>query len=508
MEDMEIKEGADLKETEAAVQAVEMKETDTSLVLARPFSFLDSFENGKVEYPIYLPSASPVTPQGAWDLPARHIAGILRSQGISEEHLKTGLITFLAMNSAGLGVPLGVEVIDDQQSGAIPLLEACSEVTPPENKIELSDVSLRTLVKEREQIRGRAIVGFNGEAFKKNEDILNLLLERQMLSWQETLMAKYGEVVQGAVVQGPVACVAVNKDPKHPILTYPGALRIQLNPEHLTRGSVPVSTSLSQNREELNKLDWQIRLVRSSIKRLRPAPVRISFGNQILQSLVASKAQHAQQKYETFMRLISAITLLNNPPPLYKKELWAKAIELDLRKITSGGRPVGGSEKELVSSKLDYYLFWLLMKDLVTSKEDSLTDRQFRIFETIKNINLAYVNVSTFPTSGSDADKLVAVFGALEAWVPSEKIFEYVNKGETDEINFSTLYREIQELQRKEVIRVQSDPKAKNKKLYAVTTLSGGKHVEFPRPSEIDDPIFEKRPVRVINPLTGMEETV
>lgn len=321
-------------------------------------------------------------------------------------------------------------------------------------------------------------------------------------------MAKYGEVVQGAVVQGPVGCVVVNRDPKRPILTYPGALRIQLNPEHLTQGSAPGTASLSQNREGLEKLDWQIQLVRSSIKRLRPAPVKISFGNQILQSLVASKSQHAQKKYETFMGLIGAITLLNNPPPLYKKELWAKAIELDLRKIASGGRSVGGSEKEVVSSKIDYYVFWLLMKDLITRKEDSLTDRQFRIFEVIKNINLAYVNTSTFPTSGSDADKLVAVFGSLDAWVPLEKIFEYVNKGEADEINFSSLYREIQELQRKEVVRGQSDPKSKNKKLYSVTTLSAGKYIEFPKPSEIDDPIFEKRPVRVVNPLTGMEETI
>lgn len=187
MEEHEIKEGTNLEQSQShtAVQVMEMKEADTNLVLARPFSFLDSFVDGKVEYPIFLPSASPVTPQGAWDSPLRHIAGVLRSQGISEEHLKTGLITFLAMNSASLGVPQGLEVIDDQQSGAIPLLEASSKVTPEENKVELSDVSLKTLLRERDQLQGRAIIGFNGEAFKKNDDILNLLLERQMLPWQE-----------------------------------------------------------------------------------------------------------------------------------------------------------------------------------------------------------------------------------------------------------------------------------------------------------------------------------
>jgi len=477
--------------------------------LTSPFHFLRNIKDEQVEYPVFLPKTSPASPGGSWISSFCHIADVLKGQGISEHFLNVGLLAFTIANSPHLGNPMALELVDDQQSGAVNLLGACLRLIPDVNKIELSDVSLATLVRERAQLKGRAIISLNAEAYKKNADVFNLLLERQMLPWQETLTAKYGLIVQDILVEGPVGCVVVNKDSKRPILTHPSFIRVSLNPENPLQGPAQPTLQPDTNEKDREKIEWQFALVKASIKRLKSALVTIPFTDQILKSLAESRVQHARQKHNTFCKLISAITLINTPPPVFTKELVARAIEFDVHKLPSENRSVLDSGNNVVASKIDYYLFWLIMKDLIQSREDTLTERQARVFEAVKSYNTGTsTQISTFTPQELDYQILLDISENRSRWASFENIFERVNQDGGEEINISTTYREIRELLNKELIQSHDDPSSKNKKLYSVTTLSVGQKITLPLPSEIEDPIFNKTPIQVINPITAKVEAI
>ena len=477
--------------------------------LTSPFHFLRNIKDEQVEYPVFLPKTSPASSDGPWISSLCHIADVLRGQGIPEQLLNVGLLSFIIANSPHLGNPMALELVDDQQSGVVNLLGACLRLIPDANKIELSDVSLATLVRERAQLKDRSIISLNAEPYKKNVDVFNLLLERQMLPWQETLTAKYGLIVQDILVEGPVGCVVVNKDSKRPILTHPSSIRVSLNPENpLQRPALP-NLQPDLDEKDRENLEWHFALVKASIKRLRPAPVTIPFANQILKSLAESKVQHARQKHATFCKLISAITLVNTPPPVFTKELVARAIEFDVHKLASENRSVLDSGNNVVASKIDYYLFWLLMKDLIQSREDTLTERQSRVFEAIKSYNIGTpTQISTFAPQELDYQILLDISENRSRWASFQNIFERANQAGGEEINISTTYREIRELLNKELIQSHDDPGSKNKKLYSVTTLSVGQKINLPHPSEIDDPIFNRKPIQVVSPITGVIEAI
>jgi predicted transcriptional regulator len=93
------------------------------------------------------------------------------------------------------------------------------------------------------------------------------------------------------------------------------------------------------------------------------------------------------------------------------------------------------------------------------------------------------------------------------AWARRETILKEVNSDGQEEISMSTLMKELGHLlDAGHIERYRQD--GKRGLYYHVVTMSVGKPLELPHPSEILDPVYQGRPVDVINPLTGSTEKI
>ena len=147
------------------------------------------------------------------------------------------------------------------------------------------------------------------------------------------------------------------------------------------------------------------------------------------------------------------------------------------------------------------------MDGIISSGDDSLTERQFRSFEAIKRKNIGRISDVSFLDTTTDPNKLIAIAKNTGCWLDREQILEEVNKDPGEFIPLSTLNTEILQLMKKGIIDRQKPPKARSY-VYAVTTLSAGSPLKRPSPSDIDDPVFHKKPIEVLNPLTGKKVTI
>jgi hypothetical protein len=464
----------------------------------RSMCTFESFQDEVVGYPVFLPPSSQIAPQGGWDSPLWVVGDLLKTQGVNAANLRAAMLCFLALNSAHVGCPIAVEVGDDEESEAVGLLNACMNLVPENHTIEFPRISLEILLRERAQIQGRAIVGFNGDGYRKEAELINLYLGRQFLQTKETVRAKYGMIFEQVGVTGPTGCVLVNRSSEDPILRHPSFIRVRLDSD---------SEQLGQNRSSIENSQIQkyYSWVKASLERLRPYAVKIPFIPKLRDHLINSRVEHPQQKLETLARVLSIITILNNPPPLVKSELYARLLGYDFNKNLTQSDP--SKVRDLVATRLDYCHLFFLMDGLWESQDNSLNSRQKAIYEAVKAYNTGYLNSNTFASTEAPTKTLVAISENPNCWISMEKLFEKVNDDGGETLSLSTVYRELRNLQDKEVIRGQNDAKARNKKLYAINTLDIRENIRLPLPSEIDCATFKHQPIQVISPISGEVET-
>jgi hypothetical protein len=459
------------------------------------------FKDEILESKIFLPGSS-LTPDGIWISPLCICSDLLRIQGIPSGNLRVAMATLLTCNSAHTGNPLGEEITESGETGAASMLGACLNLTPAKAIIEMPKFTTETILRERDQIRFRTIIGFDGEGYRKENRLLNLLLELQVLKNQETLDTKYSKVFEEVTVQGPTSLIVINKNPTLPILTNPSFLHLYMNPE---ASGTDQPLFLEKKFDKEMYFSW----VRASLERLQPHPVMIPFMEQLTRHLVDSKVKYSQQKAETLSRMLSVVVLTNNPPPLWKSEVYGRLFGNDVaRTFSKNIRPDHPQTEALVATKVDYFLLWSFMDDLWLTGEESLTDRQLRVFNAIKKRNIEHLDEKVIDTK--DPIQLIIYLSKnQESWATIEKIFEYVNRdGSPEEVSMSTLYREIRALTEKQAILTKKDSKEKNRVLFSICTLKVGRNIKLPHPSKIRDGIFDKEPVKVVNPITGKLEVI
>jgi hypothetical protein len=160
----------------------------------------------------------------------------------------------------------------------------------------------------------------------------------------------------------------------------------------------------------------------------------------------------------------------------------------------------------LVASKVDYYIFWRLMSELIKNDNEDvfLTERQKRVFEAVKLINVEAFAVIMKSPDIPEYEKLTTIENAHQAWASQEQIFEAVNKDGGEKIpNTQTIGRDLREMKDKKLINDKNIPGSKNRPGYYVTTFDIGGTVPLPHPLEIEDPVLGKAKIRIQNPITG-----
>jgi predicted transcriptional regulator len=104
-------------------------------------------------------------------------------------------------------------------------------------------------------------------------------------------------------------------------------------------------------------------------------------------------------------------------------------------------------------------------------------------------------------------DILSTIANSTSAWMSREKVFETLNKEGGEYMSLSTVNNELQYLLKAGIVDRKKPPKTNQYKYY-ILTLDAGQYLALPHPSEIKDPIYQGKPVEVVNPLTDAVEKI
>lgn len=452
---------------------------------------------------IYIPPAAPVGPGGIWETPFSAFAEFFKAQNLPPEHVQMGLINLVVLTSGHLGHPVVLEIIDDASAGAPDLVEKCMDLTGDFFWTSFKQMPLEDLIGAKDDIKGKTIVGLNSSGFEKGKEEINRFLANQKLITQPIVRsAKFGNFFPTIEIVGPTGCVLTSKNPKKLILTHPTFLGIHFKPT-IQGFYAPELEEMDEAQQELDR-----DRIRESLQRLKENQVRIPYRDTIIQHLRGLKHQSALGKAEMLFRMLKVITIVNNSPPMTQSEFFGRFYNSSPTTVALAKGLPGIPQGALTARKVDYYILFVLVSEILKDEEVSFSERERRVFRVVKGCNedvLRTIFTSLDPTK---FEKLAQIPRTPSAWPDLEAIFERVNKDGGEEIgSTSTVYNDLQELVRKEVIKNAKDPNGRQHGYY-VTTWELSDTISLPDPSLIEDPATGMDIIKVKNPITGMVEEI
>jgi hypothetical protein len=212
------------------------------------------------------------------------------------------------------------------------------------------------------------------------------------------------------------------------------------------------------------------------------------------------------------VKMISICSIINQPEPVTNEEIGAYIYKTDIETVrmwlSRGSESQVGSNdgSPLIATKVDYFLAKLLLNDLLTTRNIYLNERQQRIYETLRRINMVKLSTS-FIKKEDNIEILANISRHSGYWAAREKVFEEVNNDGGKDLSLSIVNNELVELMDMGILDRSKPPKSRHFGYYVMTLDLGGS-ISLPSPSEINDPVFIGAPVDVVNPLTGQTEKI
>jgi len=306
-------------------------------------------------------------------------------------------------------------------------------------------------------------------------------------------------------INGPVALVTVTDNPANSNWKGSSMLKIYFSAD-----------DVSANIQTINDDSFKVESHRIAkfFERLMPCAVKIPFMNDIFTKMKDAGLPITENLVKPLTNLISLLTIINNPHPVWEDEIIASIYGVDRNQLrnwlTTKGYDVEAIPVNINSAKtatkVEYHLASLLLNGRLEADNEILTERQLRIFSAIKRWNIGRLG-STFADMDNKVEKLSTIARNANSWADRETVFDQVNKDEQDIISLSTINNELQVLMDMDIVQRQKVPKD-NKYGYFILTLDAGKTIMLPHASEIADSIFKGEKVQVVNPLTGQIEII
>jgi len=450
-------------------------------------------------------------PDGPFVSPIVGTVRMLRALGISDGDMKEAVMISLALNSARLGFPIAAILLSKEPSAAVKVLHRCMQVTPVTSYIEFQKMTQEDLFLGSPQIRERTVTSSDENGFKKVRQDVDLLLSRGNSTTQELIRSRFGVGLQSRRVELPLSIVGVAPDRAGSVLQHPSLLWVSVRGEQEKSLTQPPRLG---NGDGNPLQDVEVARLQKTYERLCWHPVDVPFAEQVMGALKDVKSFPVCQ-VENIFKVLSMATIINNPPSVQWDEIMSLMYGVGKEKVGSWLAakkdtvipPVKtGESSPLVATKVDYFFAWLLLDKVLPIGEFILTPRQNRILDVLKRLNLAGIS-NAHINSKSAVEVLSAIANNTSAWMTREKVFETLNKEGGEYVSLSTVNNELQYLLKVGIVD-RKKPSKSNQYRYYVLTLDAGQYLALPHPSEILDPIYQGKPVEVVNPLTGAVEKI
>jgi len=471
-----------------------------------------------------------ITDNGSFRSPLCDTCDILQKQGIPSAQLKYGLLTLISLNSAHIGLPINLVITEDDGAGGQSLLDSCISLTPENSKIQFPSIPSDMSV-GGDQFRGKAIliadlVGSNKKALNN----LSSLLSRGVVINQKPNQ-KTGSGFQQYKAEGPTALVSLVKDSQDPVLKLPFILRIHLTADQNIKRDKILRGEIHNTYPEQNEYILKCGQIKTFFDRLEPSIVEISYFNQLINAFDLT-VPNSGYMIDIMKDILRNVTIINHFSPSTISELLIKFLNLDKvidsqHLLSNEGLNRDIKSNVLTASKVDYFITKLLIDGLFINGSDILTDRQLRIFNVIKIYQLSYLkgDITDMLTDVDQKNEieLLRTFenpSHIKALPDIVRIMKIINKDRSDKItkrvlknitddgsepiSESTFRNELKYLENHDLIQGREISRKPVKYIYAVKKfLLSSKPINLPDPKDIEDPVYQKKLVKVINPLTG-----
>lgn len=434
--------------------------------------------------------------------PLVHMADVLRAGGFADTNLRAALLTMVILNSARLNKRMAAFLVCKDLSISRTLISQCLEMTPPEYYRESSALDRKFLFKHSDRMNGQVLVSTDPEGFKKViSDIVNII-DRGYTTVQAETKSQYSEDLSEHKINPVISLLGVATGFTDNDAEFPGALYVPTT-EQLGKNSIR-----TMGEQELQCFKLKQLFIQKSLMRLRAITIDIPFLKFLVDHIEKQSPAHLDKIIRIVFDTLTLCTLINNPPSFTDLELVANTLGVSTEEFLSyaaNARSDDPQRRSITASKVDYYMTWVLLKELIPSGSGFLSERQIRVFEALKKYCLDIVS-STFAKKNDPVEQLSTLMNNQDKWPSRDKIYELVNQPGAGSISESTLNNELDVLVKANlIIRVNV---GKNKYLYRVNTWDSLKYVELPHPREIKDPIYNGKKAMVVDPLTNMVEEI
>ena len=419
---------------------------------------------------------------------------------ICPENIPAASIVVLTLYSVKLGYPMAIILKADDPMIVQHLLTVCKQITPKRLFIEVQQLSSNQLYRNQGNFMNKPIICPSSKGCKDAVQDLGNLISTGKSYRQELYKSNFGDEYKEVCIQGSIGFIGVEIGDEKFDLNDPSILRITLSAdESQTELTVPKSRAFQQNHGERSAETLRIR---RQFERLSHRKVYIPYEEQISSNFKKQLVEKNEIKFKSVRNLLSLLSITSNPPPFTEEEACRYCIGQNPDEIY----PVVISGPAFTANKVDYDQMAQLLKGVIPIRDEHYTRIQIIIFEAVKMINLGKLKGSTVD-QGDKIQVLVTLYKGSAYWAKMGDIFEGANSRGGKLISMQVIDRELNKLHRLGIIAKRKFPKTSDFGYY-INDTSIGKHITFQKPSEIDDPKFNKASVNVVNPLTGEVEII
>jgi len=443
------------------------------------------------------------SPHEPFKSPLVYIADALRARGFTGPNLRAALLTIVILNSARLNRRMAEFLVCKDLSIPRTTVSQCLEMIPDEFYRESDIHDHKFLFSHSSKMNGQVLVSTNPEGFKKViSDVINII-DRGYATLQAEAKSTYGDDLREHKINPMISLLGVATGHTDNLPDYPGALYVPMT-EHMDKNFIQIMNEQDRRNDKLLKVRIQ-----NNLLRLRTATVTIPFLKKLADHIEKQSPANSDKKINIIIDTISLCTIINNPPPFTESEMTAKFLNMtpeEFSALTPAAKNNVPKDRTIITSKVDYYMAWVLLKELIPIGSGFLTERQVRIFEALKKYCMDIVQNTFIIKKNDPIEQLSTLMNNQSSWPSRDKVYELVNQPGAERVSEATLNNELDVLLKaRMIVRVQVP---KNKYLYRVNTFDSLSYIDLPHPKDIEDPIYKGKKVRAVDPLTNIVEDI
>jgi len=329
------------------------------------------------------------------------VAEQLMAKGLPQQTLKEAFLIYMAINSARLGHPLSVLLMPDDPMAAVSMLDRVKNLAPADSFIEFQKMKPEQLfINGGEPYRNKCIVSSDPSGFSKVMSDLEMMLTRGHVVRQELFNKKYVLSLEEFRAEWPVSFIGIAPPKKLGQEWHPSILRLPI------KSSVGIPTISGDVFYSQISRALSIQKVRKTFERLKPCEVNIPFADQLQTALINSGGNHLDIKMDQLIKVISLCAIINNPNPVTMEELGSYVYDTDVKSVRqflaqtgwiSPRDVVNDSTGAITADRKDYYLARLLLDGVISSDNTYMTERQQRLYNVVKMVNLGKLKLTVDP---------------------------------------------------------------------------------------------------------------